>query len=1340
MAKVEINALRLSAQKKRLLDEEYDHIKTIITECFIEHNPTLEMVKGEHILKLFLATFVIGQDKPLALTKECVLETINKLAVIDITLLTKLSEAINLDDEANTKSLTPRFEQLPELFEALNKNATNIQPFLELSNDNVLMLVNASGRALNCFNSEVGKSQEPAVERLATLLKGDLEKDDVHRALLDAFPWLFERPIPDETKTYINLLDDIDIPVIYRQLYKLAEQFDSIDYSKSNHLPSTQELTDLLNSMRQPDANISELRRTFVSYQIEQGCWILMRDTAYRPLNEDEIQQAELFVDKHLHPWFKQQNKPLFSQFIQQAIAVKADAPAGTQIDNILRLLVRLDNKAYHNDLGQVLGILLKASKPNNRYSSAQLSAWLELINSKDKSGGMHFPTGVLETLLNVETKKNDSVTRSKHSTLINADLDVLSNHASNHNQRRQITNIMKSNIHSTYKPVLVNVALQGSDYNHYRYQGFVDEAITAFTILTDEEASSRWLKELRGFVTTCAEDETSMSFNTKRLKALSIPTSEVLTKAFANVQSIDDVTRERLDKMWSKTQTTFICLYQMAENDDQKQKLDSVSKFHLTYYKATHSNYYARMVIASSIEGARSFPNTFMLNQVDDKCLHMPINELKQLAIYMATEPKPSLEYLNQHLSKRTNVNYLIDQFERVHQATDKNGDSKRLYSLTPEDRKSLLRVTAGMKFKGKAYLEDTEQKQLVNLLYYANNYSLLRELDKMPSDALQKELLSNVHELKALHSHSEDASPFIKAKILACMREIIVRQTGKWPHHTQMMDLLISALHNDESLLHQVKTGEGKSIISIMRAAYLALNGYTVDVFSAKESLSRRDHEEFSHVLDAMGIPNAYITASSPKDHYKTGTNRAGIGSVNYATIGNFSLFQSKQVWSGERSVNLLPPGRVAFLDECDHILRDEDTQFNFTDSRGAEQIYNLNEWVYRCAFDYYESIKDELPKDEQDIRYIHRNSHLKALCEQIQLAAEHSPSGSDFFQKFILPALDPDNTEAKQARDNQLKRLLIAAHTANNLKEGIHYSIRPEQQRVASGVTLNTRFAKVVIANQIKHVSTYSDLVQQFLHVKLNKEATAKGEQPNFFVEPDSKIALSQNAKYLLKKHYEKLEGCTGTAGSKEDLHAYESIFVIERVIKLPTHETIKTNFLGATYCDSLDAQANALAEQIIKHKDRPILITHRDDISVKALSALVKEKLQARDTTRNVDDYVIVDTNDSGKSERDIVPLAGAAGRVTFSSRMGRGTDIKPNSEQGLFVIRTYPAIPRVTKQELGRQGRNGAAGQALDIIDYESVLQQYQKFERSPYQTRLEAIFKEQDTHYNATTF
>ena len=233
-------------------------------------------------------------------------------------------------------------------------------------------------------------------------------------------------------------------------------------------------------------------------------------------------------------------------------------------------------------------------------------------------------------------------------------------------------------------------------------------------------------------------------------------------------------------------------------------------------------------------------------------------------------------LSGLIQNLSKTDYNEYaglrIIKKFETEIQAINKvTGEPLRHYSISDQENKDLTRVLGGFKRKGKGIIDDQEQKRLLNLLYYANSYSQVANLKSIESENIIS--LMNEHRavLSANTGYSAEQKHQASARLLACMREIYLRKTNKWVNHTQMLDLIYAAVYNDESLVHQVRTGQGKSIISQMRVAYLALNGHVVDLFSSKESLSQRDHEESSHVLDAMGIRNAYITPSSPGEAYQ-------------------------------------------------------------------------------------------------------------------------------------------------------------------------------------------------------------------------------------------------------------------------------------------------------------------------------------------------------------------------------------------------------------------------------------------------------------------------------------
>lgn len=255
-------------------------------------------------------------------------------------------------------------------------------------------------------------------------------------------------------------------------------------------------------------------------------------------------------------------------------------------------------------------------------------------------------------------------------------------------------------------------------------------------------------------------------------------------------------------------------------------------------------------------------------------------------------------------------------------------------------------------------------------------------------------------------------------------------------------------------------------------------------------------------------------------------------------------------------------------------------------------------MDEWVYRVAYDFYLKHQDDFINEGGRL-YVTRHRRLRLLCEALHDALKQCPKECTFFQKYIIPSLG-NQLEAIEKHDQKLRQLLVAAHTAHGLKEGVEFCIRPESKILMGNFYVRTRFAKVIIANQIRHGSTYSDLVQKFLHVRLNKEAASSGEIPNFFVEPCTEIALSQNAKYVLKNYYAKLEGCTGTAGNEFDLKRYEETFNIQHVVKLHSHEVNQTEFLATQFCQSEDEQIQALQDNIVKHREQPILITSKDDI--------------------------------------------------------------------------------------------------------------------------------------------
>lgn len=1309
--------IRFISQRMHLMISEYQDLNTLIKESFVQTD-FLNTKNGPLCLRLLITCLSQGVDKFSEYKKEDLIQQINSLKDADPDLLTWLNNVIRLDKDIVNGSMQLRFEHITPFLNAIKNNGLKNQ-VLQFNELTAKPFINSCGRAIQCYTSEWVKthwlesSDETSETTLSKLLDFNKKNTRFSNYLLNTAPWLIF-----DLDNKIN--DSLEVlgTTYNKQVNVLNKQLQSINFKETKKLPKAKEIVDVTNNILNNYIDPIATRKKFIEKQIETGCAITYQDANFRLLNHNEIAFAKTFMEKHLKPNFKHQTIILCQKFFENCLAIQSEGTTQEKrLERFLKVLARIDNKPYYNDLGQVLGLLLEKAKKSNaqsmRYSVEQLTNWLDSLTNPHTIDNEHYPINMLMEVLAFEEEKN----QNGKSTLINTNLDKLTSTISPSQLEQSIADIVRSELPGQYKPVLAKIVLQTQDYN------YVKTARNTLQHLHHNAVDTQWLNGIVDLIGLTSSN---------RISSLYLYKESVLDQISfqLDAQKIDLNTQEqqRILLLWQSTQTKLVEFYTFNRNEIH---FNDVMDFRIT---SIPKDAYIRILILQAMENLDLKKQYADLTELRKNLSKLGTKDLAKLSLYCSSLPVPNLKQLNKLIDSKHyyGVEELIHQFETVDQATLPNGQSKRHYSVTQAEKKSLTRVLNGFKRKGQMALEDQSQKKLLEMTYFLNNYSQVANLSNISFEQLLAELNSNRTELKlASLLKNEKSKEFASMQLLACMREILLRKTGKWANHTQMLDLIYSALHNEESLLHQVSTGQGKSIISLMRVSFLALNGYVVDVFSAKESLSKRDHEEFAHVLDAMGIKNAYITPKSPAEHYQTNDSRDNIGTVNFATIGNFSLFHSTQIWQHTKQINLDPTLRVAILDEGDHILRDENTQFNYSDNNGAEFVYNFDEWVYRNTYEFYLAHKDHFIKDEHGVIKISRNVDLKALCEALQHASVNSPKQSEFFQKYIVPALNLDNKEAITTRDNQLKQLLVAAHVAHGLREGEHFCIRPDQHIVGHGTVINTRFAKVIINNQIKHGSTYSDGVHQLLHIRLNKEAIDKGQAPNFFIEPDSQIAISSNAKYLLKTYYSKIEGYSGSLGNKDDVISYEQNYDIKHVVKLPTHEENRSQFLKHIYCEGIHHQIVTIVDHLIKYNDRPILVTCKDDIEVKKIAGLVRTLLNKNhkefDSNR-----LIVDTNDSGKPENEVVPLAGDIGRITFSSRMGRGTDIKPKTDEGLMVLRTYPTIPRVTKQELGRQARNGAKGTVIDIINYNQVEREFQYYLTSAHKDRLLFILTHQE--------
>lgn len=1348
-------ALRYAAQRMGLHKKDFNELSKKISKninIFQNNN-----VNSPEAMRLLLASLAIGIDSINELGPKEFKSLSDLMKLNNTSIVSKINQLIKLDNQDLKKNtLQMRLVDLPIFIEVFASHNLDLD----------LDLINICGHALHCFDRQ-GKNDAAKKQSLNKLLRfvrslqpypamafvksliSTTDKPGYSNPLVAIYPWIIDEVV--ENNGVFNFNEPFSRYRIYSDsLNTFKKQLNSINPKNTTWFPNYQEISKAINDIY---VNGHEKRKEIVNAWKIKGCDITDQNANYRSLNDHEAEAVKQHRDLRLSVAYERSNSSLFKELVPY-LAVRVDSRTTANIDEqvtpLLDLFSKFDGKTEYDELSKILGLLLDKSQDSKTgvrryYSIEQLTLWLKTFFNETEFAKKPYPTRFLEELL------NDALMDPK-SSLLNSDLEHLRSTDDSSLKLQNLMNIIiASGLSFSSQELLVKLSVKLK--KDARIIDYIHHIKTALNNINSDEREK--------YFSTLVMDPDNIKNLSAVLKIL-LPLTESPKYAQDN-QALVELFKNNQAKL----------LEMLAKDNIKLFPKDNKDTDHVGSYITKNSNekeYYINLIIVAALENPR---NAAFEKIISDKLISWSAQEIQKLALYYTELPRPTIVQLAELLAESNNTKQLIHKFETVVQATNPDKSSKRIYSISAEDVNDIKRVLDGFKLKGVGFISDEEQKDLLNLLYYTNSYSKIEHLSDLQFEDLQAKLYSE------LAISRDEHDPQAVARVLACMREILLRKTGMWANHTQMIDLLYGALHNNESLLHQVKTGEGKSIITLMRTSYRALNGQIVDVFSSKDSLSKRDHAEFKMVFNAFGIRNSYINASSSHELYHSELDRRGIGAVNYCTIGNWSLFVSGVFWQNLKNFNLKAKNRVAFIDEGDHVLRDEHTQFNYSDNGDGKSVYNYDEWVYREAYEFYLEHKESFKGYFDGNPSVSRNKEIKDLCEQLQRVEQNvAPKQSKFFREFIIPAIQQPNAENFEARDQQLRQLLTAAHVASGLIEDKHFCVMSETRIVSEGVGIDTNFAKVVINNQVYHGSTYSELVQQFLHVRLNHEAVQKKQTPKFFVEPDTEIALSLNAPYIIKNYYAYAEACTGTSGDKDDLSVYAKEFNIHRVIKLPTHAEIKTEFFAPIYAhtkqsgnqapnDYVQEGRNIQAEEIVKsilaNNAQPMLITCEDDNSVRELGKIIKSKLQDINLINNLvvqirnewytdlknqktsqeqyrkaisqlDDYVnkfiekdcvldtnledthgmknskfILDTNANRRSEADILPFAGRKGSITISSRMGRGTDIKPYDKTvGLRVIRTYPIHPRVAKQEQGRQGRNGANGACQDILNYNEI--------------------------------
>ncbi len=499
------------------------------------------------------------------------------------------------------------------------------------------------------------------------------------------------------------------------------------------------------------------------------------------------------------------------------------------------------------------------------------------------------------------------------------------------------------------------------------------------------------------------------------------------------------------------------------------------------------------------------------------------------------------------------------------------------------------------------------------------------------------------------------------------ATVREAARRVLGMEHYRVQLIGGMI--LH--QGRIAEMRTGEGKTLVSTLPAYLNALEGKGVHVVTVNDYLANRDAQWMGKVHEFLGLTVGVVLNSSTKEERRTAYG-CDITYITNNELGFDYLRDNMVIYKNQLVQRDL---HYAIIDEIDSILIDEArTPLIISGQSGkSTKLYELCDYVAHTLkrgeaskeFSKMDAIMGEEIEETGDFIVNEKDKIVHLTADGIRKVEQ-------YFK--IENLADPENLEIQHNMELALR--------ANNLMfRDQDYVVKDDQIFIVDEFT-----------GRIMPGRRYSDGLHQAIeakeHVKVKRESKtlANITFQNFF------------------NKYDKKCGMTGTALTEEK--EFRAIYGMD-VIEIPTNRPVQRKDLQdavyKTRKEKLLAVCNAI--EAAHAKGQPVLV---GTITIEA-----SEELSRMLTKRGIPHEVL--NAKFHEREAEIVALAGQHGAVTIATNMaGRGTDIQLDDAAreagGLKIIGTERhEARRIDNQLRGRSGRQGDPGESRFYISLEDDL-------------------------------
>ena len=546
---------------------------------------------------------------------------------------------------------------------------------------------------------------------------------------------------------------------------------------------------------------------------------------------------------------------------------------------------------------------------------------------------------------------------------------------------------------------------------------------------------------------------------------------------------------------------------------------------------------------------------------------------------------------------------------------------------------------------------------------------YPIIDKIEKLRPEMQAKsddELKDQTRKFKERLANGETLDAILP-EAFATVREAAKRVLNMEHYPVQLIGGVV--LH--QGRIAEMKTGEGKTLVSTCPAYLNALAGKGVQIVTVNDYLAKRDAEWMGRVHEFLGLKVGVVLNSMTSDERKAAYNC----DITYVTNNELGFDYLRDNMAIYKEQMVLRDLNYCIIDEVDSVLIDEArTPLIISGQSGkSTKLYEVCDVLARqltrgeesAEFNKFNAIMGEEIEETGDFIVNEKD-------KVVNLTADGVKKVEEFFH--IENLADPENLE--------IQHNIILALRANYLMfRDKDYVVKDDEVLIVDEFT-----------GRIMPGRRYSDGLHQAIEAK---------EHVN--VRRESKTLATITFQNFFNK-FQKKAGMTGTAQTEE--REFRNIYEMD-VIVIPTNRPVIRKDLDDAVYKTKKEKFHAVVEEIVKthEKGQPVLVGTITIETSEMLSHMLKK--------RGIPHKVL--NAKFHELEAEIVAEAGVHGAVTIATNMaGRGTDIKLDDESkalgGLKIIGTERhESRRIDNQLRGRSGRQGDPGESRFYLSLEDDL-------------------------------